>query len=85
MDLASNEDWPKQDPCLAVIGTDLFVVGGTNKNGKSTKKTFGYRLNQTGTWFEVKDYLTSKRTGATCLVDKLTKDVFAIGGNEGSK
>ena len=84
MDLNSNPEWPKQDPCLAVVGTDLFVVGGRNKNGSRTDKTFGYRLNKTGTWFEVKDYLTTKRSGATCLVDKLTKDIFTIGGNEGN-
>jgi len=85
MDLDSNPDWPKENPCLAVVGTDLFVVGGTAKDGHMTSKTYGYRLNKTGTWFEVKDYLTSQRSGATCLVDKLTKDVFTIGGNQGKQ
>ena len=85
MDLDSNPDWPKANPCLAIVGTDLFVVGGTTKDGQMTSKAYGYRLNKTGTWFEVKDYLTSERSGATCLVDKLTKDIFTIGGNQGKK
>ena len=84
MDLKTNPNWPKENPCLAVIGTDLFVVGGTTTNGIRSDKTYGYRLNETGIWFEVKDYLTTKRSGATCLVDKLTKDIFTIGGNEGN-
>ena len=80
-----NPNWPEKDPCLVVIGTDMFMIGGMTKDGNKTDKTYGYRLNRTGTWFEVVDYLTTRRSGASCLVDKLTKDVFTIGGNEGEQ
>jgi len=80
-----NPNWPEKDPCIVVIGTDMFMIGGTTKNGTKTDKSYGFRLNFTGTWFEVGDYLTTRRSGATCLVDKLTKDVFTIGGNEGDQ
>ena len=66
-----------------VIGTDLFIMGGETATEPITKKTYGFRLNSTGTWFVVGDYLTTRRAGATCFADKLTKDVFTIGGNEG--
>ena len=85
MDLDSNPDWPKENSCLAVVGTDLFVVGGTAKDGHMTSKTYGYRLNKTGTWFEVKDFMTTKRAGAACFADKVTKDIFVIGGNAGDR
>ena len=76
-------NWPETDPCIVVIGTDMFMIGGTTKNGSKTDNTWGFRLNRTGAWFQVGDYLTTKRSGAACLVDKLTKDVLTIGGNEG--
>ena len=80
-----NPNWPMKDPCMVVIGTDLFVIGGTIQDGSKSDKSYGYRLNKTGTWFEVKDFLTSKRAGATCFADKLTKDIFVIGGNDGTR
>ena len=77
-----NPKWPEKDPCMVVIGTDMFMIGGRTKDGNKSDKTYGFRLNRTGTWFEVMDYLTTRRSGAACLVDKLSKDVFAIGGND---
>ena len=77
--------WPCEDPCMAVIGTDMFLIGGKNKNRRRLNTTYGYRLNakeKTGTWFQVKDYLTTPRSNAACVVDKLTKDIFTIGGQE---
>ena len=76
-------NWPVKDPCIVVIGTDMFMMGGTTANETRTAKTYGFRLNSTGTWFEVGDYLTTRRSGAACFADKLTKDIFTIGGNEG--
>ena len=70
---------------MVVIGTDLFVIGGKLKEGGNSDKTYGYRLNKTGTWYEVKDFLTTKRAGAACFADKVTKDIFVIGGNAGSR
>ena len=67
---------------MVVIGTDMFMIGGRTKDGNKSDKTYGFRLNRTGTWFEVMDYLTTRRSGAACLVDKLSKDVFSIGGND---
>lgn len=62
----------------------MFLIGGKNKNKRKLNTTYGYRLNakeKTGAWFQVKDYLTTPRSNAACVVDKLTKDVFTIGGN----
>ena len=80
-----NPNWPTNDPCMVVIGTDLFVIGGELKDGTPSDRTYGYRLNKTGTWFEVKDFLTTKRSGAACFADKNTKDIFVIGGNAGDR
>ena len=76
---------PKRDPCLAVIGTDLFVIGGLNSANNKIDNTWGYRLSESGTWFKVMDYLLTKRAGAACVVDKRTKDIFTIGGNSGNE
>ena len=72
----------RKDPCMVVVGTDLFVIGGLNSKSQRITNSWGYRLSQTGTWFEVMDYLMTKRANATCIVDKSSKDIFTIGGNK---
>ena len=81
---------PKSDPCMVVIGTDLFVIGGTNHDGIPTNNTWGYRLTKQADhgkaperFFEIQWYLMNTRTGASCIVDKYSKDVWTIGGNKG--
>ena len=78
-------DKPKNDPCLVVIGTDLFVIGGVNSAEAKIDNSWGYRLSKTGKWFKVMDYLLTKRSKAACVVDKHTKDIFTIGGNSGNE
>ena len=63
----------------------MFIIGGRNNNGKKLKKTYGYRLNKTGFWFEANQHLTTPRDMAACFVDKKTKDVFTVGGNIGGE
>ena len=75
------EKWPKIDPCMVVVGTDLFVIGGYNNNKERIKWSWYYRLSGTGRWNQVMDYLMTKRANAACVVDKKSKDVFTIGGN----
>ena len=75
----------REDPCMVVVGSDLFVIGGLNSGSQRISNSWGYRLSKKGTWFEVRDYLMTERANAACIVDKHTKDIFAIGGNkEGS-
>ena len=78
-------DKPKNDPCLVVVGTDLFVIGGLNSGSTKSNNTWGYRLSETGKWFKVMDYLLTKRSKAACVADKLTKDILTIGGNSGNE
>jgi len=81
----TNPNWPAKDPCMVVIGTDMFMIAGTNTNGKRLGNTYGYRLNTTGIWFESMEYLTTARAKAACFVDKKTKDIFTVGGNVGGE
>ena len=71
---------------MVVIGTDMFMIGGTNKEGEKLNTTYGYRINattSTGMLFMVMEYLTTFRSKAACFVDKKSKDIFTVGGNVG--